>query len=183
MTEPAKRARKAPTLTRRVTEMELAFKPLQEQLVNALSRLESQSERVSAMELELSSEIGKIRSTLQEKTSAGADFESTIVLEEGSALNLEELERALEQRCALLVSREEELLQMQKELSAELKELSGAIRERDVVWAAREMELRNLKQNMQARIEGLERRLRNKEIIRQRRPRLVWFLADIGRKT
>jgi cell division septum initiation protein DivIVA len=88
---------KRPTeiLTSRVRKIELTFKEMESQLKQAISKLEARAERFKESEQRISEQIIDLQNQIRENRSTGPNPENLITLEEGYAVNLEELEKRL----------------------------------------------------------------------------------------
>jgi len=170
------------TETNRITKIELALKEIESELKRATLQLEAQAQRIRETERRISGQIIDLQKQIREKAAPGLDPDGLITLEEGTAVDLEELEKKMEEKCSLLTVRERELQDLQKRMSAEFENLKAEIRERELLLAAREMEVKSLKQTMGARIEELENLAKNQAGGMRRTNRLVSFLVDIGKK-
>lgn len=159
-----KTKRSTGTLTSRVRKIELTFKEMESQLKQAISKLEAKAERFKESEQRISEQNIELQNQIRENMPTGPNPENPITLEEGYAVNLEELEKRMEEKYSLLAERERELQELQKRISAEFEGLKAEIKERDLLLAARE----NLLQNQ---VGG-----------KKRSARLVSFLVDIGKK-
>lgn len=159
-----KTKRSTGTLTSRVRKIELTFKGMESQLKQAISKLEAKVERFKESEQRISEQNIELQNQIRENMPTGPNPENLITLEEGYAVNLEELEKRMEEKYSLLAERERELQELQKRISAEFEGLKAEIKERDLLLAARE----NLLQNQ---VGG-----------KKRSARLVSFLVDIGKK-
>lgn len=159
-----KTKRSTGTLTSRVRKIELTFKGMESQLKQAISKLEAKAERFKESEQRISEQNIELQNQIRENMPTGPNPENLITLEEGYAVNLEELEKRMEEKYSLLAERERELQELQKRISAEFEGLKAEIKERDLLLAARE----NLLQNQ---VGG-----------KKRSARLVSFLVDIGKK-
>jgi chaperonin cofactor prefoldin len=159
-----KTKRPTETLTSRVRKIELTFKEMESQLKQAISKLEARAERFKESEQRISEQIIDLQNQIRENRSTGPNPENLITLEEGYAVNLEELEKRMEEKYSLLAERERELQELQKRISAEFEGLRAEIKGKDLLLAARE----NLLQNQGGS--------------KKRGARLVSFLVDIGKK-
>lgn len=159
-----KTKRSTETLTSRVRKVELTFEEIESQLKQSISKLEAGAERFRESEQRISEQIIDLQNQIKENMSTGPNPENLITLEEGYAVNLEELEKRMEEKYSLLAERERELQELQKKILAEFEGLKAEIKERDLLLAARE----NL--------------LPNQGGSKRRSARLVSFLVDIGKK-
>lgn len=167
MSQQRKKAKKLnQSLTNRMSKIELTFKKMESQLKQTTSDLEAQAERVKESEQRISGQIIDLRNQIREKMATGPNLEGLVTLEEGYAVDLEELEKKMEEKYSLLAARERELQDLQRRISAEFENLRAGIKEREVLLAARGTEVKSLKQTMGVR----------------RATRLVSFLVDIGKK-
>lgn len=80
---------------------------------------ETLAKRIGKVELALE----KIDSQIREIRATGPNPDSMITLDEGCVVNLEELEKKMEEKYNLLAAREEELQNLQKRISVELENL------------------------------------------------------------
>lgn len=165
----------------RVRKMELEFKKIKSEIQQLTSQLEAQAVWVRDLDKRLTDQILDLQNQVRERV-ATLNPDGLITLEEGCAVNLEELENKMEEKYSLLIAREKELDNLEKKISAELERLRSEIRERDLLLAARETELKGLRQALSARIEELEILAKSQAGGRGRTHRFVSFLADIGKK-
>jgi chaperonin cofactor prefoldin len=165
MSEQRKKTKRSTeTLTSRVRKVELTFKEIESQLKEAISKLEARAERFQESEQRISGQIIDLQNQIRQNMPTGPNPENLITLEEGYAVNLEELEKRMEEKYSLLAERERELQELQKRISAEFEGVRTQIKERDLLLGARE----NL--------------LRNQGGSKKRGARLVSFFVDIGKK-
>ena len=162
--------------------MELMLKEIGPRLEQRTSKLEAQAASVEALEERISAQIVDLQHQIQGKMVPAASLDAPVILEEGCAVDLDELEKRMEEKCSLLTARERELQELQKKISEEFEKLRSEIRERDILPASREIDVRGLKQRLGARTEELKNFAKNQLGARRRTNRLVSFLVDIGKK-
>lgn len=144
--------------------MESALSEIKSELSQLRSQLAAYAQRLKDLEQNLSDQTTKLECQIRELNSPRQNSESFITLEEGSAVNLEEIERKWEERLSLLSRREKELRDLEKEISEEFEKLRTEVRERYVLWAAR------------------SRQPQSPHPKKRRGGRLVSFLVDMGKK-
>ena len=135
------------------------------------------AERVHEIELTLR----EMQSQLSQITTA-SESATIIPLEEGCAVNLDELEKKMEEQYALMVARAKEIDQLQERILAEVENLRVVVKEKEILLAAREVEFAGLKRILEERVDQLENLAKNRREGRRRGGRLVSFLVDIGKK-
>ena len=179
MGQPRKKAKKSTeTLAKRAGKVELPLDKIESRLGQNKSHVETWSQHAAKLErqmIDLQNQIREIGAT-------GPNHEAMITLDEGCVLNLEELEKKIEEKYDLLAAREEKLQNLQKSISAELENLRAEIKERDLLLAAREVEIKSFKQTLGSRIEELKNLVKKQPWGKNKATRLVSFLVDIGKK-
>ncbi len=168
-------------MTRRVSEIESTLRNLEDQLKQTIASLENKLECADQLGKTISAQMFDLQNQLREMR-PGASPETLIDLEEGSVVNIEELEKRLDEKCSLVTASEGKLRDFQTGLSKELDELRAEIREKDLLSTAREIEMKSLKQNLSTRMEELEKLVKGQSGGENKSPRPVSFLVDIGKK-
>ena len=183
MGQQTKKAKKSTeTLAKRVGKVELAIEKIESRLGQKESHVETRSQHAAKLEQRISNQMIDLQNQIREIGATGPNHEAMITLDEGCVLNLEELEKKIEEKYDLLAAREEKLQNLQKSISAELENLRAEIKERDLLLAAREVEIKSFKQTLGSRIEELENLVRKQPWGKNKATRLVSFLVDIGKK-
>lgn len=152
----------------RTGRMESALKEIKSQHNQTGSQLEIYAERFAILERKLCDQIAHLENQIRAINSTMPNPDSLINLEEGYAVNLEELERKWEEKYSLLDAREKQLQKLEKTISEELEGLRTEFQERNLLWAAR--------------IQQVGKLAKNQPLQKRRGIRFVSFLADIGKK-
>ncbi len=182
MSEQTNRPGKSrPTLTHRVSEIELALREIETLLKQTIPDLENLAQRAEQWE-KTTAQIADQQNQAREKTLLGPDPGALVLLEEGSVVDIDELEKRMEEKYSLLTTRVGELQDFQVRLAKNLDNVREEIREKDLLSAARETEIKSLKQSLGARIEELEKLVKSQAGREKRAPRLVSFLVNVGKK-
>ena len=104
-----------------------------------------------------------------------------INLEASTVVNLEDWEKKIEEKYALLCAKERDLEGLEERIRGEVEKLLGEIKQRDMLLATREVEIKSLKQGLWSRLDELE-----SQVIRRstgkKAARFVSFLVDIGKR-
>ncbi|MFQ5850463.1 MAG: hypothetical protein ACE5JU_07720 [Candidatus Binatia bacterium] len=162
--------------------MEARLKEIETQLKQKGHHFEMLSRGVRGSEQRISALIADLQNQIKEKIEGGTNPDACITLEKGYAVNLDELEKEMEEKYSILTVKEREFQDLQKRISAEVESVMAKNKERDLLVAAKEVEMKNFKQTVEARIEELERLVKRQTEGKKRGNRLVSFLVDIGRK-
>lgn len=173
----------AENLADKMKKIEATFENIKSELKETKSCLLALTERGEELEQRVSFQMIDLQNQIREKMATGANPDAFITLEEGDAVNLEELEKRMEEKYSLLAAREVELQDLQKRILEEFENLRAEIKERDLFLTAREVDIKNFKQTMGVRIEELEILLKKQVGDRGRRTRMLSFLVDIGKKS
>lgn len=183
MGQPRKKRKKSTeTLAHRVGKAELTLEKIASRLRENESYLKSWSQQGAQLEQSISNQLINLQNQIREIKVTGLNPDGLIQLEEGTAVNLEELERKMEEKYSLLAARERELQDLEKRISALLENLRAEIRERDLLLAAREIEIKSFRQTLGSRVEELETLAKRQSGTENKATRLVSFLVDIGKK-
>ncbi len=177
-----KRKKSTETLAHRVGKVELTLERIESQLRQNESCLEGWSQQAAQLEQSISNQLIDLQNRIREIKATGLNPDGLIQLEEGTAVNLEELERKMEEKCSLLVARERELQDLEKRMLAVLENLRAEIKEKDLLLTGREMEIKSFKQTLGSRVEELETLAKRQSGRESKATRLVSFLVDIGKK-
>ena len=154
-----------------------------EEMAFRLRRLETQLWQQAglalALESRISAQVGRGPSRLAEKSDGQDLLEGSIALEEGNSVDLQEWEKRMDEKYALLSTKEKELQNVEKRIYTEVDKRLADVKQRDLLLA-REVEMRSLKQTLGSRpgeSESLSKRPGGKGAAR-----LVSFLTDIGKR-
>ena len=104
-----------------------------------------------------------------------------IRLEASTAVNLEDWEKKIDEKYALLCAKEKDLEGLEGKIRGEIEKLVGEIKQRDQLLATREVEIRSLKQGLWSRLDELEGQI-SRHTSGKKAARFVSFLVDIGKK-
>ena len=183
MGQPRKKAKKSTeTVAKRVGKVELPLEKIESRLGQNKSHVETWSQHAAKLEQRISNQMIDLQNQIREIRATGPNPDSMITLDEGCVVNLEVLEKKMEEKYDLLAAREEELQNLQKRISAEFENLRAEIKERDLLLAAREVEIKSFKQTLGSRIEELKNLVKKQPWGKNKATRLVSFLVDIGKK-
>ncbi|MFQ5849694.1 MAG: hypothetical protein ACE5JU_03785 [Candidatus Binatia bacterium] len=172
----------ADTMEDKINKIESAFENIKSQLKHAGCYLATLTEHGKELDHWVSSQTVDLQNQNREKMATGHHPDAFITLEEDHAVDLEELEKKMEEKCSLLTVRERELQDLQKRMSEEVENLVAGIREKDLLLAATEMELKSFKQTIGARVEELEILVKNQARGKKMGTRMLSFLVDTGKK-
>ena len=167
------------TLADRVKKIELGLKKIESQLKQKEPPLKAGQK--TEFQQRISVQITELQNQIRERVAPEGNFDGLITLEEGYAVDLEALEKKMEEKYSLLAARERELQDLQKRISMEFENLKAKTEERDLFLAAKETEIKSLKPSMGSR-EEWENLTRSQAGKKKRAARLVSFLVDIGKK-
>jgi len=163
--------------------IESTLEKMESRLHEMESSIATLTKRGKELEQRVDSRVIDLQNQIREKMAPGGNPDSSIPLEEGYAVDLEDLEKKMEEKYSLLAARERALQDLQERILADFKNLKAEIKERDFFLAAEKMEIKNFKQAVAARIEMLEMLLKEQAGDKKMRPRMLSFLVDIGKKT
>jgi Tfp pilus assembly protein FimV len=148
--DKAKAKKSGETLSSRVGKIEAALKRIETQIEQKDSQLAAAAGQLQESEQRISGRITDLQNQIKQNADAAPDPDNCITLEEGHAVNIEELEKKMEQRYALLATRDREFQDLKEKVWAELEGLKVKNKEKDVLLAAREMEMKNFKRAAEA---------------------------------
>lgn len=183
MREPGKRAKKAQAaVAARVKGLESTLEKLALRMRQIESSYMSWQEGWRESERTIASKLSELQNQVQQGMASGPAPQGVVTLEEGSVVNLEELEKRMEERYSHLTAREKELERLRERMATEFDRLKTEMQERDLLLAAREVELRSLNHAIESKLEELQNLAKGLAGGKGRAPRLVSFLVDIGKR-
>jgi len=166
-------------LADRIKKIELGLKKIESQLKQ--KELPFKAGQQTEFQQRISAQITELQNQIRERVVPEGIFDGLVTLEEGYAVDLEALEKKMEEKYSLLAGREKDLQDLHKRISTEFENLKAQTKEKDLFLAAKEAEIQSLRPSMGSR-EEWENLTRSRAGKKKRASRLVSFLVDIGKK-
>lgn len=169
------------TLTVRVAKLESVLEDIQVNLKKIDSDLKSYRQQSKGVERKVSTVITDLEKRMEREAESESGADNCITLEEGCAVNLEDLEKEMTEKYSLLAAKESDFQDLLIKMSSEVEQLRANNNEKNLFLEAKEVELESLKQSITERIEVLERKLKIQRQKSSKENRWTSFLAEIGK--
>ena len=173
--------KKQETLTVRVDNLESVLENIQDHLKKIDSGLKSYRQHSKGVERKVSTVIVDLKKRMEGEAESESGADNCITLEEGCAVNLEDLEKNMVEKYSNLAFKDREFQDLLIKISSEMEQLHAQNKEKNLFIEAKEEELKNFKQSMTERIEVLERKLKIQRPRSSKENRWASFLAEIGK--
>ncbi len=173
--------KKQATLTVRVTQLESVLGDIKDHLKKIDSGLKSSMQHSKGVERKVSTVITDLEKRMEREAESESGASSCITLEEGCAVNLEDLEKEMTNKYSLLAAKESDFQDLFIKMSSEVERLRANNNEKNLFLEAKEVEIERLKQSMTERIEVLERKLKIQRQRGSKANRWASLLAEIGK--